>query len=86
MKIQTMKLQDQPPRRQSFAAGVATRSSGPTSHVSSHPGSLGTLYRPKFVIGGVAVHGVPRVPDYPASRGCIRVTNAAMDVTVWIHE
>ena len=62
-----------------------------------YEGSLGTLYRPKFVIGGVAVHGSPKVPNYPASHGCIRVTNAAMDViwgenllplrsTVWIHD
>jgi lipoprotein-anchoring transpeptidase ErfK/SrfK len=43
------------------------------------PGPLGTLYRPKYFHGGVAVHGYPSVPPYPASHGCVRVTNAAMD-------
>jgi N-acetylmuramoyl-L-alanine amidase len=57
---------------------------------------LGVLYRPKYVVGGVAVHGYPSVPPYPASHGCIRLTNAAMDFlwssrlaplgsTVWVH-
>jgi len=44
-------------------------------------GPLGTLYRPKYVIRGVAVHGFSSVPAYPASHGCVRVTNAAMN---WI--
>jgi len=43
------------------------------------PGPLGVLYRPKYFNGGVAVHGFPDVPPYPASHGCVRVTNAAMD-------
>jgi lipoprotein-anchoring transpeptidase ErfK/SrfK len=43
------------------------------------PGPLGVLYRPKYFVGGVAVHGYPTVPPYPASHGCVRVTNAAMD-------
>jgi putative cell wall-binding protein len=43
---------------------------------------LGTLYRPKyFTADGVAIHGSASVPAYPASHGCVRVTNAAMD---WI--
>ena len=65
--------------------------------VSRYEGDLGSLYRPKFVIGGVAVHGAPRVPNYPASHGCIRVANPVMDLiwgenllplrsTVWIHD
>jgi hypothetical protein len=45
-------------------------------------GSLGELYRPRFVVGGVAVHGYRSVPNYPASHGCIRVTNPAMDM-IW---
>lgn len=45
------------------------------------PGPLGVLYRPRYFVGGVAVHGYPSVPGYPASHGCVRVTNAAMD---WI--
>jgi hypothetical protein len=47
-----------------------------------YEGSLGTLYRPRFVVGGVAVHGYSSVPNYPASHGCIRVTNPAMDF-IW---
>lgn len=43
---------------------------------------LGELYRPKYVIGGVAMHGYPDVPAQPASHGCIRVTNDAMDL-IW---
>jgi lipoprotein-anchoring transpeptidase ErfK/SrfK len=43
------------------------------------PGPLGVLYRPKYFYQGVAVHGYPQVPTYPASHGCVRVTNAAMD-------
>jgi lipoprotein-anchoring transpeptidase ErfK/SrfK len=37
------------------------------------------LYRPKYFNGGVAVHGYRSVPPYPASHGCVRVTNSAMD-------
>ena len=44
-----------------------------------HRGSLGVLYRPKYVHGGIAIHGYPSVPPYPASHGCVRVTNAEMD-------
>jgi len=62
-----------------------------------YEGSLGTLYRPKFVVGGVAVHGSRSIPNYPASHGCIRVANPVMDLiwsqtllprggAVWIHE
>ncbi len=57
---------------------------------------LGRLYRPKFIVGGIAIHGYSNVPATPASHGCIRVTNAAMDYlwepgvaplgsTVWVH-
>jgi hypothetical protein len=48
----------------------------------AYKGTLGTLYRPRFVVGGVAVHGAPNVPSYPASHGCIRVSNPAMDM-IW---
>jgi lipoprotein-anchoring transpeptidase ErfK/SrfK len=44
-----------------------------------HRAPLGVLYRPKFFVGGDAVHGFPSVPPYPASHGCVRVTNAEMD-------
>jgi peptidoglycan hydrolase-like protein with peptidoglycan-binding domain len=40
---------------------------------------LGRLYRPKYFVGGVAVHGYSKVPPQPASHGCVRVTNAVMD-------
>lgn len=43
------------------------------------PGPLGVLYRPKYFIRGVAVHGYPKVPPWPASHGCVRVTNPVMD-------
>lgn len=36
---------------------------------------LGTLYRPWYFSGGFAVHGSPSVPPWPASHGCVRVTN-----------
>jgi peptidoglycan hydrolase-like protein with peptidoglycan-binding domain len=59
-------------------------------------GDLGELYRPKFFKGGSAVHGAPKVPNYPASHGCVRITPEAMDFiwsedlmpmgeTVWVH-
>jgi peptidoglycan hydrolase-like protein with peptidoglycan-binding domain len=59
--------------------------------------TLGILYRPRFVVGGVAVHGYSVIPNYPASHGCIRVSNTAMDMIwaqnlmpigsrVWIHD
>jgi peptidoglycan hydrolase-like protein with peptidoglycan-binding domain len=44
-------------------------------------GPLGPLWRPKYFNGGIAVHGAPNVPPYPASHGCARLTNAAIN---WI--
>ncbi len=41
---------------------------------------LGDLYRPKYFHGGVAVHGSPSIPGYPASHGCARLSNPAMDL------
>ena len=42
--------------------------------------NLGRLYRPKyFHPDGIAVHGYTSVPPYPASHGCVRLTNSAMD-------
>jgi len=40
---------------------------------------LGRMYRPRYFNGGIAFHGSPSIPAYPASHGCIRLTNAAMD-------
>ncbi len=59
-------------------------------------GDLGRIYRPKYFVGGVAVHGSSSVPNYPASHGCVRVTPQAMDfiwnaglmpmsIPVWVH-
>jgi lipoprotein-anchoring transpeptidase ErfK/SrfK len=82
--------------------GIALTPSGTFRTYREHDtpryeGDLGTLYRPKFVVGGIAVHGSPRVPNYPASHGCIRVVNPVMDLiwgqnllplrsTVWIRD
>jgi lipoprotein-anchoring transpeptidase ErfK/SrfK len=59
-------------------------------------GDLGKIYRPKYFRGGVAVHGMTSIPDYPASHGCVRVSVPAMDfiwsldlvnlgTPVWVH-
>jgi murein L,D-transpeptidase YcbB/YkuD len=40
---------------------------------------LGVLWRPKYFIGGIAIHGYSDVPAEPASHGCVRLTTAAMD-------
>ncbi len=59
-------------------------------------GDLGQIYRPKYFVGGIAVHGMTSVPNHPASHGCVRVSTAAMDfiwdqnlmplhITVWVH-
>jgi hypothetical protein len=42
-------------------------------------GPLGSLYRPQYFNGGIAVHGLSSVPSYPASHGCARVSLPAMD-------
>jgi peptidoglycan hydrolase-like protein with peptidoglycan-binding domain len=43
-------------------------------------GPYGPLYRPKYFVGGVALHGYPSVPPRPASHGCVRVTNEAINL------
>ena len=46
-------------------------------------GPLGPLYRPRyFTRWGIAVHGSPSVPLYPASHGCVRVTNSVINF-IW---
>jgi hypothetical protein len=58
--------------------------------------SLGQLWRPKFFDSGFAIHGDSYVPPYPASHGCVRVSNEAIDwiwadniapmgTTVWVY-
>lgn len=36
---------------------------------------LGELYRPSYFYKGWAIHGSGSVPGYPASHGCVRITN-----------
>jgi lipoprotein-anchoring transpeptidase ErfK/SrfK len=40
---------------------------------------LGVLWRPKYFHGGIAVHGSPSIPPWPASHGCVRLSNPAID-------
>lgn len=40
---------------------------------------LGALYRPSYFLRGWAVHGSNSVPKYPASHGCVRITNSNTD-------
>jgi peptidoglycan hydrolase-like protein with peptidoglycan-binding domain len=58
--------------------------------------SLGTLWRPRFFVGGYAIHGDTSVPPFPESHGCVRVSDAAIDwiwannldpigMTVWVY-
>lgn len=35
--------------------------------------SLGLLYYPNYIVNGIAIHGSPSIPVYPASHGCIRI-------------
>ncbi|GAA4411933.1 hypothetical protein GCM10023168_33260 [Fodinibacter luteus] len=44
--------------------------------------SLGQLWRPRFFHRGYAVHGSPNIPPWPASHGCARLSNAAMNM-IW---
>lgn len=39
--------------------------------------TLGLLYYPCYFSGGVAIHGSPTVPAYPASHGCVRIPMSA---------
>jgi len=46
---------------------------------------LGTLWRPRFFTDtGIAFHGSPSIPPFPASHGCVRMTNAAIDF-IWAN-
>jgi len=44
---------------------------------------LGKLYRPLYFNGGIAIHGAPSVPAYPASHGCVRIP---MYVAEWFPD
>jgi peptidoglycan hydrolase-like protein with peptidoglycan-binding domain len=41
---------------------------------------LGTLFNPLYFNGGIAIHGEPAVPLYPASHGCVRIP---MSESIW---
>jgi lipoprotein-anchoring transpeptidase ErfK/SrfK len=41
---------------------------------------LGRLYNPLYFNGGIAFHGAPSVPAYPASHGCVRLP---MPIAEW---
>ncbi|GMA85480.1 hypothetical protein GCM10025868_07300 [Angustibacter aerolatus] len=38
-----------------------------------------SLWRPKYFFQGWAFHGSNSIPGYPASHGCARLSNAAID-------
>lgn len=39
-------------------------------------GNYGNMYNKRYVMGSIFVHGSTRVPTYPGSKGCIRITIA----------
>lgn len=47
--------------------------------------SLGELWRPRFFHRGIAVHGSPSIPPWPASHGCARLSNPAIDM-IWARD
>jgi len=52
-----------------------------------HKSPMGMLYYPSYIVGGIAIHGAPSVPTYPASHGCIRVPMfAAKQVSAMLPE
>jgi peptidoglycan hydrolase-like protein with peptidoglycan-binding domain len=85
-----------------FITGVSLTPSGLHKVNRERPdgwweGDLGQIYRPKYFVGGVAVHGSNSIPNYPASHGCVRVSVPAMDwiwdsgimplrTPVWVHD
>lgn len=48
-------------------------------------GFLGDMWRPRYFHGGYAVHGSPSIPAFPASHGCARVSNSAMNM-IWARD
>ncbi len=44
---------------------------------------LGRLYNPLYFNGGIAFHGAPSVPTYPASHGCVRLP---MPIAEWFPD
>jgi hypothetical protein len=83
-----------------IAEGIAVKSAGRITREidGMREAERGQLWRPKYFDDsrGIAIHGSASVPNYPASAGCVRVTNAAMDfiwqaglapvgTTVWVY-
>ena len=69
-----------------YQDGVRYQATTPRGHFSvireidgPHVSPLGLLYRPKFFVDGYAVHGSLSIPAYPASHGCARVSNSAIN-------
>jgi peptidoglycan hydrolase-like protein with peptidoglycan-binding domain len=59
-------------------------------------GDLGDIYRPKYFNLGIGLHGAYKIPNYPASHGCVRMSTPAMDfiwsadlapmgMKIWVH-
>jgi hypothetical protein len=42
-------------------------------HQGWDTGKLGRMWNPYYFNGGIAIHGLPSVPPYPASHGCARI-------------
>jgi peptidoglycan hydrolase-like protein with peptidoglycan-binding domain len=51
--------------------------------LGKHTSKLGVLYNPLFFNGGIAIHGEPAVPTYPASHGCVRIP---MSDSRWFYD
>jgi hypothetical protein len=51
--------------------------------LGAHKSPLGVLYNPLFFNGGIAIHGEPAVPTYPASHGCVRIP---MSASKWFYD
>ena len=70
--------------------GVTQIATTPTGHFTMsrqidglRVGKLGALWRPKyFTSDGIAFHGSGSIPPYPASHGCARLSNLAIDF-IW---
>lgn len=52
---------------------------------------LGLMYYPVYYLSGIAIHGSPSVPPYPASHGCVRIPvfaakefNEMTDIGTWV--
>lgn len=45
-------------------------------------GALGSMYKPYYVVGGIAIHGSADIPAYNASHGCCRLLPAAQDFLI----